>query len=170
MTLLQVVFSMLLSCLIGYNNPEALALVIVGSLLPNLDESDRYYGDLIGTKGITHSLLLILSIFISSIWLKWMFFIGVGITGHVLIELLSKESKIELFWPIKERIHFPVFSQYQSVMFWLSLVIVLILLYFFIDFVTIVDIGIVYLTWIKEIVYFIMRIFQFIAYRIAELM
>lgn len=162
MLLLQITFSILLSCLFGYNNPDALSIVIIGAILPNIDESDRYCSNWFSVKGFTHSLLLVILVFICSSQIRFLYYVGIGMLGHIFVELFSKDSKILLFFPINKRIHVPIFHQNKFLVNILTGIIVLILINY-INLQVCIDILAIYISWIKEIVWMIINLVTDIA-------
>ena len=168
MKLLQVAFSMLLSCLIGGNSPEALALVIIGAFIPNIDSTDRYFSNCISVKGPAHSLLFAAIFFIISFFLPAFFYVGIGVLGHIVVELFSYETQLEVLWPIKLKIHFPMFHQKRNTMNFLAVLIFVLMFVFFIDIKTIVDICVVYIDMLKYFTYWVIDVAKYVYSRVAS--
>lgn len=166
MKLLQVLFAMLLSCMVGFSSPYALAFVIVGALIPNIDSSDRYYGNIMEVKGPTHSLLFVVLAFILAIFWNPFFYIGIGILGHIVIELFSSESQMMILYPLKVKVHIPLFKQYMVILRLIGLAVAVILFMFFINIDTLIDIFYVYYSWVMNIVHWFANL---IAYAIKRL-
>lgn len=162
MKFMQILFAILLSCIFGYTTSEALALVIIGAILPNLDEADRISGRFIIVKGPTHSIIIMILILVLSYFLPILFYVCIGVVGHVLIECFSSESKIQLFWPLTTRMHIPLFHQYKSTLLFTSIIITIILFIFFIDINTIINIIEVYINWIKNITFYCVDTFEYL--------
>lgn len=167
MRFLQITFSMLLACMIGFSNPSSLAVVIIGALLPDIDDSDRSYSEGMTAKGLTHSLLFAVIFFVFAIFYQPLFLIGVGVLGHIVIELFSKQVGLQIFWPFSVKVHVPIINQYKSTMTIISVIILGILFVFFIDLYSIIDIGITYIQWVKCFLLWILDIIQYVFFRLS---
>jgi inner membrane protein len=113
--------------------PVALALVVLGSLLPDLDHDDGQLanarilgvpllkplswliGALFGHRGATHSALALGGLialgelpFLPWAWANLGFLLGWGYAFHLLADALTK-SGIPLLWPLDRRFGFPPF-------------------------------------------------------------
>ena len=169
MKLLQISFAMLLSCMIGFSSPYALALVIVGALIPNIDGSDRYYGNIMEVKGPTHSLLFVVLTFFAGIFWHPLFYVGIGVLGHVVIELFSAESQMMILYPLKTKVHIPLFKQYTVILRLIGLAVIVILFVFFINIDTLIDICYVSYTWVMGVVHWFANLVEHAIYRLSAL-
>lgn len=104
--------------------PIPLALVSIGSLLPDIDHPKSAFGRMVpflsypisavfGHRGITHSLLAIGAIAIV-LWIYGLnlWFVpplAVGYMSHLLADVVSN-SGAPLLWPDKKKISYPIFD------------------------------------------------------------
>jgi inner membrane protein len=111
--------------------PVALALVLLGSLLPDLDHPEGrlanerilgipvlkplswLIGAVFGHRGATHSLLALAGLvalgdlpFLPWAWAHLGLLLGWGYASHLLADMLTK-SGVPLLWPLDWRIGFP---------------------------------------------------------------
>lgn len=120
-----------LGCWIGYAQlrgiplqPIPLALVAVGSLLPDIDHPKSAFGRAVpffsypisavfGHRGITHSLLAIVAGSIALWYYDYkVWFVAplvVGYMSHLAGDLFTN-SGVPLFWPNKDKVSYPVFN------------------------------------------------------------
>lgn len=104
--------------------------IVIGSLLPDIDEDESYVGKrslgtakvvkgIFGHRGFTHSLLATIIVFIPSLFFHYSFYsallgLGFGYLFHILEDMLSK-SGVPLFWFFSEsttelRIKIPLYT------------------------------------------------------------
>jgi inner membrane protein len=94
--------------------------ILVGALLPDLDETKSYLGRrvpllpglskfLFGHRGIYHSLpfAILLALFINIFSFKTAVAIFIGYMSHLFLDATTKQG-IQPFWPLKARIHGPI--------------------------------------------------------------
>ncbi len=99
------------SLALGVNIPQ-MALIAVGSLLPDIDHSGSTLGRFIKPiskrlrhRSITHSLLFFaLMILISP-------YLAIGVLTHIILDLLNPKG-VELFYPCKKNIRIPFISKF----------------------------------------------------------
>jgi len=128
-------------------HPFVLFSVIVGSLLPDIDESGSYIGrklffvsgifkDLgIAHRGFTHFLIIPVSLMLISYLVMdggWLFWLAFGILMHDLGDMLTKSGIESFFYPLFEgkrvgllpkRYRFKTFSFTEKVVIFILLVI-----------------------------------------------
>lgn len=96
---------------LGVNIPQ-MALIAVGSMLPDIDHAGSTFGKMIKPlsrrlrhRGFTHSLLfLVLMTLISP-------YIGIGILTHIALDLLNPKG-VELLYPCKKNLKVPLISKF----------------------------------------------------------
>ena len=169
MVLLQILMSVLFCCILGFPHPVPLALTIIGALIPNIDNTNRYYGHNTVSKGFTHSLLFVALFFIAAWFCPPVFFLGIGVLGHIIVELFSYEAKLQLLWPLPLRIHIPLVKQYKKIVFVLIILVSILLFFFFVNFDLMIDIMMVYLSWLKLIISWIVDKLFYIFERVSYL-
>lgn len=83
------------------------ALVVIGSLLPDIDHSGSALGKtvpfvskLFKHRGITHSLLMLIIC-----WFLLSPYIAIGVASHILLDMLTKQG-VKLLWPLPISIKF----------------------------------------------------------------
>ena len=83
------------------------ALVVIGSLLPDIDHADSALGKsvpfvskLFKHRGITHSLLMLIIC-----WFLLSPYIAIGVASHILLDMLTKQG-VKLLWPLPISIKF----------------------------------------------------------------
>lgn len=83
------------------------ALVVIGSLLPDIDHAGSALGKsvpfvskLFKHRGITHSLLMLIIC-----WFLMSPYIAVGVASHILLDMLTKQG-VKLLWPLPISIKF----------------------------------------------------------------
>lgn len=86
------------------------ALVVIGSLLPDIDSGSSRLGRynplaaFLPHRGPTHSLLaLILTYKINQ-------YLGIGVASHILLDMATKEG-VKLFWPFFGCMRIPIISR-----------------------------------------------------------
>lgn len=96
---------------IGVNVPQ-MALIAVGSLLPDVDHAGSTFGKMVKPiskrlrhRGPTHSLLFLVIITLVSPYL------GIGVLTHMVLDLFNPKG-IELFYPCKKNIKVPLISKF----------------------------------------------------------
>lgn len=94
----------------GMNAPQ-IALVAVGSILPDIDHSGSTLGKMIKPisrhlrhRGVTHSLLFLIAISFLSPYL------GIGVLTHILLDIFNPKG-VELLYPWKKNIKIPLISK-----------------------------------------------------------
>lgn len=93
-------------------NAPQVALIAIGSMLPDLDHAGSTFGKKIKPisrhiehRGITHSLIfLIITILISP-------YLGLGVLTHMALDLLNPNG-IKLLYPLKYKFKVPFISTY----------------------------------------------------------
>ena len=123
--------------LIGTNLPQ-LALVVAGSLLPDIDHSGSMLGKHIKPisrrlkhRHLTHSLLFLLAAHIISPYL------GIGVFTHIFLDMLNPQG-VKLFYPNKKSIRFPIFHSFtktggpvESFIFYVLMIVIVFTLIFY---------------------------------------
>ncbi len=128
-------------------HPFMLVAVIVGSLLPDIDEKESYIGrklffisgifkDLgLEHRGFTHFLIVPLSIMLISYLVMdggWLFWLGFGILMHDIGDLVTKSGIVSFFFPLFEgkragllpkKYSFKTFSFTEKIIIFILLVI-----------------------------------------------
>lgn len=143
MLLLQIVFACFTSCLLGICSSQGLSLVLIGSLLPNLENISVYYGNHTRRRGPLHSILFIFLLALLSFFFQDALLLAIGATSHVLIELCSKDARLMLFYPLKKRMNMPLFKQNSLSMYFLICIITF-LLFRYINLETFLEIFYIY--------------------------
>ncbi|WP_146811437.1 metal-dependent hydrolase [Aneurinibacillus danicus] len=100
--------------------------VVLGSLLPDIDHPNSYIGrrsfglaniihDLCGHRGITHSLIMWILVFLPALWFYptlFMFGLTIGYLGHILGDSFSV-SGVPLLYPLTKK-KFPAPITYRT--------------------------------------------------------
>lgn len=99
------------SLLIGANAPQ-IALIAIGSMLPDIDHSGSTFGRKIKPisrriehRGVTHSLLFLLAMTVISPY------IGIGILTHIVLDLFNPNG-VKLLYPLKIKVKVPIISHF----------------------------------------------------------
>lgn len=97
--------------MLGANAPQ-IAIIVFGSLLPDIDHSGSTLGRLVKPlskslkhRSVTHSLLFLL---ISTILSPYL---GIGVLTHILLDMLNPEG-VRLFFPYKKKMKVPIISKF----------------------------------------------------------
>lgn len=105
----------------GYTRPLELAVVIVASLLPDIDRQDSLLGrfipvlptfleQVLGKRTLTHSFLfggILAWLFWLQGWELLMPFV-IGFASHLMLDVVT--GKVALFWPLPIRFGIPLFG------------------------------------------------------------
>lgn len=97
------------SVLLGFNAPQMI-IATFGALLPDIDHTHSALGHYVPCiskrlvhRGFTHSLFFML------ICLAISPYFGIGILTHIVLDIFNTVG-VQLFWPWRQRIKFPIIS------------------------------------------------------------